>query len=292
MPFSLDGASLTRIFSQLSLTPPNRESGELVLFFGVRGAVPAERAGDIGTKITLDGSKGLDYETMRCTIGQWWHLSNRIAAYRGSTVPTLKYVEGAADREGAGANQLFPGLYTFVKGVHRAGSPTGHEAFRELSDKLICRTADDSTYEPETDTVEVDSPADNLHAAWGEERYSSAGCQVVSGKPGEGQWASFKARAYTTTNNQFRYLLLPSGTWAALATLGAPAIIVGSRGDRARAVQQALYERAFLGASGVDGMFGTKSGLALLKWQRRCSEVAADAICTADDARILGIKDW
>lgn len=288
MPYTLRASDLPRLLAALSLSLP--PESEKIFFFGVRGAKPGDST-DRGQLITLDGSQPLSYTTMRCTIGQWWPSENRIAGYLGSTVPTQKYVESAADRAGQGANQCFPGLYTFTRGQHRAGTATGHAAFRELSPKVICRTGDDGIYEPDTDKVEIDSPADNLHAAWGTEGYSSAGCQVVSGKPGEGSWGIFKERGYKEALGSYRYLLLPSGTWAQLIGTSEPAIINGSRGDRAKAVQEKLIERGLL-AETADGQFGPQSTLALLKFQRQRSELAASAICTSSVAGLLGIKDW
>ena len=284
MPWKLSDPDLHRVFTALSI--PLAISGEGMVFFGVRGAVPTGEHGE------LDGSKPVNYETMRCTIGQWSPKSGKLDMFLASTVPTLRYVEGAADRGGRGCNQVFPGIYRFTKGQHRAGTPTGHWAFREAGEKLICRTDDDGLYEPETDDVSLDSPADNLHAAWGTQSYSSAGCQVVSGKPGEGQWESFKSRAYEVQQEVYRYLLLPSGVWAALAKSGEPAIAIGSVGERAKAVQEALVNKGLLAVGDEDGIFGPRSGLALLRFQRQRSELAADGICSADDARLLGVVGW
>lgn len=288
MPWTLRGAHLTKVLTALSITLPR--ASEKIFFFGIRGALPT--GGDaISTSGELDGSKPINYQTMRCTIGQWWPDSDKLALYKGSTVPTLRYVASAADRAGKGCNLLLPGLYTFIRGQHRAGKPTGHAAFRELSDKLICRTDDDGLYEPDSDLVEIDSPADNLHAACGDDGYSSAGCQVVAGKPGEGSWGRFKDRGYEAELSQYRYLLLPSGNWVNLITTGEPVVMIGSRGDRAKAVQKKLIERGLLQGE-ADGIFGTRSGLALVRFQRQRPELPATAVCTTTVATALGIVDW
>ncbi len=291
MPWTLNGMYMERVIKALSLSAP--PAAETIFLFGVRGAVPTSST---DWHSVLDGSKPVNYETMRCALGQWWPHDklegmSKTAVYLGSTVPTARYVEAAADRGGQGTNLLLPGLYTFIRGQHRAGTPTGHAAFRELGDKLICRTSDDGLYEPDSDFVGIDEPCDNLHAAWGEEGYSSAGCQVVAGKPGEGQWKLFKTRGYAANLTLYRYLLLPSSNWVHLTTTGEPAVMIGSRGDRAKAVQQALIDRSLL-AGAADGQFGCKSGLALVKFQRARPELPASAICTATVAGLLGIKDW
>ena len=225
MPYQLTGLHMERVIKALSITPP--PASESIFFFGVRGAVPKSSSPFLAS---LDGSKPTNGRNMRCTIGQWFphdklESMSRLAVYLGSTVPTERYVEAAADRGGRGANLLLPGLYTFIRGEHRAGTPTGHEAFRELGDKLICRTGDDGLYEPDSDQVEIDTPCDNLHAAWGEDGFSAAGCQVVSGKPGEGQWKKFKDAGYDASLSLYRYLLLPS------SKLGQPDHHRGARCD-------------------------------------------------------------
>lgn len=288
MPWTLQGKHLTKVLAALSITLP--KDSEKIFFFGVRGALPTGGT-DVAASGELDGSKPVNYQTMRCTLGQWWPDSDKLALYRGSTVPTLRYIEASADRDGKGCNLVLPGLYTFIRGTHRAGTKTAHEAFRELGDKLICRTDDDGLYEPDSDQVEIDTPCDNCHAAWGEDGYSSAGCQVVSGKPGEGAWKRFKDRGYEANLSLYRYLLLPSGSWVNLVTAGEPAVMIGSRGDRAKAVQEALIQRGLLEGS-ADGVFGCKSGLALVKFQRQRPELPATAICTATVAGLLQVKDW
>lgn len=288
MPWTLKAAGMSSLLASLSIVAP--ATAESIFFFGVRGALPTVGT-DKASIVGLTGSKPINHETMRCTIGQWFPGEEKLAIYRGSTVPTARYVDAAADRGGRGTNLLLPGLYTFTRGEHRAGTPTGHAAFRELGDKLICRTSDDGLYEPDSDQVEIDTPCDNLHAAWGEDGFSSAGCQVVSGKPGEGAWKTFKSRGYEAGLGLYRYLLLPSGSWVQLINTGEPAIMIGSCGDRAKAVQKALIERGLLAGS-ADGIFGTKSGLALLRFQRQRSELPATAICTATVAGLLGVKDW
>ncbi|WP_394794881.1 peptidoglycan-binding protein [Armatimonas sp.] len=300
MPWKLTGLDMERVIKALSLTPPS--AAETIFFFGVRGAVPKNSSPYLAV---LDGSKPTNGENMRCALGQWWphdklESASKIAVYLGSTVPTDRYVEAASDRGGQGTNLLLPGLYTFIRGQHRAGTPTGHAAFRELGDKLICRTADDGLYEPDSDFVGIDEPCDNIHAAWsvasskapwGDDGYSSAGCQVVAGKPGEGAWAAFKAKGYEKGLGVYRYLLLPSSNWVHLVTTGEPAVVIGSRGDRAKAVQQALIDRGLLAGS-ADGIFGCKSGLALVKFQRARPELPASAICTATVAGLLGVVGW
>jgi hypothetical protein len=58
------------------------------------------------------------------------------------------------------------GYYSdYRRGKHKAGSETGHDAFRQVEGRPIRRTADDFDYDND-DRVEFSNPFDNLHAAW------------------------------------------------------------------------------------------------------------------------------
>lgn len=289
MPFVIAATQLSGILAALSIP----KASEKLFLLGVRGATPRSPV-QKGTSLSLDGSKLTNNVNHRCTIAQWWPEEGLVAAYNATTVPTARYVDAAADRGGRGCNQMFPQLCTFQRGPHGIGRSTEHPALRELSPKLICRTSDDGDYEPETDIVQIDSPCDNNHASFGEDTFSSAGCQTIAGKPGEGEWAVYKKRAYDVAEfgqNVYRYLLLPADTWKSLAIEPSPRILIGSQGDRAKAVQERLISLDLL-AGPADGIFGPKSGLALLRFQRKRSDLAADAICGAATAKALGVKGW
>lgn len=176
-----------------------------LIFFGLRGVTPVnDENHEFGSSRSLSMAE-VDHLHPRCTIGQWRPAERTLAVFPGSTVPHLNYVRSAQARGGQGANQLMTGFYTdYRKGIHKAGSSTAHEAFRQTAEQPIRRTSDDLDYGLE-DPEDVENPFDNLHAAWcagvGATDFSSAGCQVVVGypkceklnnRPDSGPWATFK----------------------------------------------------------------------------------------------------
>lgn len=267
------------------------------MFFGVRSAVPTH-GNDKRSTAVLDGSSLYDHHSYRCTLMQWYRQSGQLAAFKASTVPNRGFIANAQDDGGKGANIMASGCYPFVKGSHpRSGDPVTQKAFREPdgSPKLVLRTADDLQYEWVSDLIEIGNVFDNIHAGGANEPFSSAGCQVIQGSyTAPGHWRTFRQRAYEIDQSRFRYLLLPASVWKSwLGDPEAPRIVVGSRGDRARLVQQKLIERGYLASGGADGDFGPISGRALLRFQRSASNtLAADAICGLETARALGITTW
>lgn len=288
--WTLGSYALPGLLKTLSVPVP--ENCPMFLF-AVRGAVTTADTGK-RTNASMDGRRDFDHLQMRCTIGQWFTEEGLMAVYRGSTVPHDRSIDRAVERNGQGANMVFPGLYTFNKGKHRAGTATGHDALRELSPKVICRTADDDDYEFGTDLIEIDSPADNTHAAWNSgssQSFSSAGCIVVSGRPDSGQWKVFKDRAYAQEQAVFPMLILHARHWVYFLNSSEPGIINGSRGERAKAVQEALIDRGFLEGE-ADGVFGPKSTLALIKFQRKQPSLSVSGVCAPSTAARLKITDW
>ncbi|MCZ7615967.1 MAG: hypothetical protein M5T52_21045 [Ignavibacteriaceae bacterium] len=125
-------------------------------------------------------------------------------------IPHRDYVSKSVIKSGQGANQLMTGYYSdYRKGVHKAGSPTGHDAFRQVSSHPIQRTSDDIDFDND-DRVEYENPNDNIHSGWcmgiNSTNYASAGCQVLVGYPqcqkrgsqtATGAWKIFK-KMHTT----------------------------------------------------------------------------------------------
>jgi hypothetical protein len=289
MAWSFKAERMLPIFEALSFPAP--QAGEKVIFFGVRSSVPLDDT-DRREVARLDGSRSFDHENFRCTLGQWWPGSGEIAIYPASTVPSKRYVRKTV-AGGMRTNMLAPGLWKYKRGIHKANTPSAHDAFREASSRLVLRTTSDTLFDWKADQTEVGSPYDNIHAAFGTDSFSSAGCQVVKGKPGSGLWTIFKNRGYAAEGQvNYRYLLLPAETWKLLQAEPVPMVLVGSKGERATAVQEKLIELGLLDGP-ADGDFGPRSALALLKFQRRSTNhLAATTLCGADTARALGITDW
>ena len=201
MMYKIDLATLRKLAGIYNYTIPI--SG--VYAFAIRGGNGLMTNHDAGFSVTAKPSGFItDNLNLHCVIG----LVNKadIIAFPASTVPHKDALIAADKAEGKGANQLCVGAYVFNKGIHKAGSPTAHGAFRQPDIKWpIRRSADDSIIEL-TDIISFEIPHDNLHAAWTNSDTSGAfgsnGCQVIIGKPGVvvSGWYRFKIAAYKALN--------------------------------------------------------------------------------------------
>lgn len=279
-----------------------------MMFFGFRGCVPADPEDQrFGTEARLREAE-VNYLNPRCTLVQWKPGEGLLAAYPGSTVPHRRYVSAALGRGGLGANQLMTGAYPdYRKGIHRPGTPSAHEAFRETGERPYLRTADDLRFEND-DRVDFDNPSDNLHAAWSHgltDGYSSAGCQVVVGfpetparsnQPSTGPWKAFHDAAYAASQDRFVYVLLDSAHVERVAADPSrpytARVRYGSQGSLVQAAQAALKDAKFYEGR-IDGDFGLRTLRALLAFQRKAFGAgSADGIMGPQTAAAIGIHPW
>ena len=204
-----------------------------MIFFGVRGALPLNLDDlDFDAAHTI-GVENVDYVHPRCTFVQWLPADGVLAVFPGSTVPHSTHVNAALPNRGVGVNQLMTGYYDdYRKGVHKAGSPTAHDAFRQTEGRPIRRTQDDLDFDPD-DRTELTNPFDNLHAGWcpsvNHPDFASMGCQVVLGfpkcerlgnRPATGPWNVFQRNAYEQEQDRFGYMLIDSRSVQAVAEAG------------------------------------------------------------------------
>lgn len=284
-------------------------AGELI-FFGVRGAMPDSAASTGFRQSQLLRFTQIDYRSMRCTIGQWHQTERSLAAFPGSTVPSLPNIASAKEKGGVGTNLLMSGRLEYVQGTHKPGKPSGHRAFRQAKFFPVRRTRNNTSYDA-FDDIDFggktgDFVWDNLHSGYSatQDKYSSAGCQVVCGlpksaslgnQPETGPWRDFLHNAYDLfgTQKSYSYLLFSAEELAALSTT-APAdlrqvVRYGSVGAAATLVQTALVASGDL-VDKVDGDFGRKSLMALVAFQsRKFPRNVVDGICGANTANALGI---
>lgn len=278
-----------------------------MVFFGLRGCVPVNSDDNSFKSAQQVSLADLNYLNPRCTLGQWLPGEEQIALFPGSTVPHLRYVKTARQHGGQGANQLMTGFYgDYRKGVHKPGSPTGHEAFRQVEGRPVRRTTDDFDFDND-DRVEFTNPFDNLHAAWcmgiNHDSYASAGCQVVVGyprcpqrnnKPDTGPWRVFREIAWGQSQNSFPYLLL-NGRDALHAAANATQpmsarLRFGSKGSLVSQVQIALQSRGFYEGI-IDDEFGSRTLRAVLAFQTsQFGSQADDGIVGPMTASALEIK--
>jgi len=280
------------------------ESG--LVFFGLRGCLPTDPE-----DVSFSASRSLktaevNYVNPRCTIGQWMPEQGTLALYPGSTCPNLRLVEIAKAKAGAGANQLLTGYYTFVKGMHHAGNPSGHRAFRQEEDRVVLRNTDDLDFDFH-DILSSGVQFDNLHCGFSagvNSGYSSAGCQVVAGFPTtndgsrseSGPWAAFRQTAYRLEQTTFRYLLLHGTEVEAMAQdidLARPVVLrFGSQGELVRRVQTVLRDRGLISFV-PDANCGPLTQMAVIRFQiERMGAENADGILGGNTAAQLGLTDW
>jgi hypothetical protein len=304
MGFTFSGVHLKRLCDINYFQPA---TGEMI-FFGLRGCLPANADDNsFGAEHEL-GVKDLNYLNPRCTLGQWDPAKGKIAVFPGSTVPHQSLVKTSISKGGLGTNQLATGFYAdYRKGVHKEGKPTGHQAFRQSEGRPIRRTSDDKDYQND-DRVEFSNPYDNLHAAWCQGldsvNYASAGCQVVVGYPkcskpnytkDVGPWKTFKANAYLLTQDRFQYVLLDGKDAERVATATPsdkiPARLrYGSKGDLVADLQEALKKAGFYEGV-IDDEFRERTLRAVMDYQSiRFGPLEDDGIVGPVTAAALGIS--
>ncbi len=227
----------------------------------------------------------------RCVIGVYDRTTKTLSAYTASTVPNaggvLSYYNKINFGGGVKANLLPTGCYELCVGTH-FGSKEVPGVFRlgngptpaSAGKATVLRTSNDVTYGTR-DVWDKNKPADNIHPAFGNNKFSSLGCLTVRGSyRGRGQhtgeWAKFRAKAGLTSGigdgTRFDIVLLTgleAATAAHLRVSGVSGDQIGealvglrhgSQSDEVRVLQ------AKLGVT-VDGVFGPGTKKAVAKAQ-------------------------
>lgn len=278
-----------------------------IVFLGLRGCLPVDENDYSFTEELLLDNANINYTNPRCTIIQWRPSEHQAAAFPASTVPHKKYIASSLEKLGQGANQLMTGYYCdYRKGKHKAGSATGHDAFRQTAGRPIRRTADDFDYDND-DRVEFTNPNDNLHAAWcqsiNSDSYASAGCQVIVGYPkcksrgslaATGAWNIFQKNAYAVNETSFQYILLNGrDAFKVVQLVGKEVdgrLRFGSTGDKVTEMQEALKAREFYEGI-IDGDFGKRTLNAVMEFQEKVfGPMEDDGIVGPNTADALDLK--
>jgi len=280
---------------------------EGMVFFGLRGCLPSDVDESKFAKEHGLIIKDINHTNPRCTLGQWLPKEGLIAVFPGSTVPHRTYIQKALSKNGVGANQMATGFYNdYRKGVHKAGTSTAHDAFRQTEGRPIRRTADDFDFQND-DRVEFANPFDNFHAAWcqsvGGVSFASAGCQVVVGFPkcakpnhkeNVGPWKIFQKNAYDLAQKSFPYVLL-DGKDAERAALNESKKLTirlrfGSKSDVVTELQKALKKGGHYEGE-IDDEFKERTWRAVMNFQTvHFGPMEDDGIVGPVTAEALGIK--
>jgi hypothetical protein len=278
-----------------------------MVFFGIRGTLPDNVEDyEFGNKHKVVLTD-INYTNPRCTLGQWLTKEKEFAIFPGSTIPHRDYISKSVQKGGEGANQLMTGYYSdYRKGVHKAGSPTGHDAFRQVNSHPVQRTSDDLDFDND-DRVEYENPNDNIHSGWcmgiNSTQYASAGCQVLVGypqcqkrgqQPATGPWKVFKKNAYDLAQKSFGYILLDGREVYRIASAGNSKVSArlrfGSQGDLVKKLQKALQTKSFYEGNN-DGDFGERTLRAVLNFQTSSfGPNADDGIVGPQTAAVLKIS--
>lgn len=172
-----------------------------------------------------------NHRTFRCTIGYLNRETKKISAFRASTVPNEKFMtnyyrwnNGLGGNSSTGANMLPTGCYVYRMGAHGGGRIypalrlTDPERLADDGQACVLRTKNDLTFKID-DYFDHCMPYDNIHCAYSDDTFSSAGCQTIQGRNGEpGPWSHFQAVLKTMkVNTRIDYVLL-TGRDAALAS--------------------------------------------------------------------------
>lgn len=279
MQFSINESHLNRLCEVNSFPAPQ----DRMIFFGIRGCLPMNTSDHRFLQQNSFNLLEVNYMNPRCTIGQWRPADNTFAVFPGSTSPHINFYQNG---NGAGANQLMPGYYVdYKKGVHKAGTPTGHDAFKQTDGCPVRRTYDDMDYDNYDDRVEYEHKLDNIHAGWclsvNADRHAGAGCQVILGfprcprrdnAPDEGPWKVFKENAYRLDQERFPYVLLEGLHVLEIVqktdqnTAISARLRFGSKGPLVRRVQTVLRDKGFYEGD-IDEDFGSRTLRAVLAYQ-------------------------
>jgi hypothetical protein len=279
--FTLNAEHLGRLLAINCFPGPRPE--HTLFFFGLRGCLPVDPDDQRFAASHDLAVMDVNHQTPRCTLVQWRPATRDLSVYPGSTVPNQSYVQQALAAGGAGANMLMTGFYAdYRKGVHHAGSPTAHDAFRQTEARPIRRSSDDLDFDND-DPADLENPCDNLHAAWcmgpNQGAFSSAGCQVVVGyphcekrgdAPDAGAWRAFKANAYSIPQDSFPYVLVHGLDAQRISLAGGRQVPCrlryGSQGPAVEQLQQALKRSGYYEGR-CDADFGPRTLRAVLRYQ-------------------------
>ncbi len=154
------------------------------------------------TKVELNDVRP-DHRDFHCTIGYYHRASRKLTAYRASTVPNVHYMTNyykMANKIGTWsdikANLLPTGLYRYRVGTHRgkvtpALQLADYDRPSEHGDVTVLRTTNVMSYRCDGFWDRC-LPGDNVHCAYKDTEFSSAGCQTIQGGDGWGLYGKFQ----------------------------------------------------------------------------------------------------
>lgn len=297
-----------RVFELLARANRYKPAGKNGLVaFGIRG----------GTLVGDDRQEGVDsirvtdarpnHADFRCTLGIFDTNTRKIRAYEGSTVPNKKWMtnyykikNGIRPHSSTRSNLLPTACYIYRVNAHSGGKikpalrMTDPDNLKADAVCTVLRTHNDLTYTVD-DLWDRSTPYDNIHCAYSNNNFSSAGCQTIKGPNGQGPWGAFqKVIGGLGWDARIDYMLV-TGRDAAIAaaivaegrenddalvqeTLGR--LRVGSHGEAVTALQKKL---GFNGS----GYFGPSTKKRLVEAEA-AHGLACDGVYSPADDRVTG----
>ena len=195
--------------------------------FALRGARLTERS----AYETVDSVKLADvrpdHQSFRCTLGFYNRANRKLSAFRGSTVPNVEWMTNYYKKihdihpyRSTSANMLPTGCYVYRVEHHRTIYPalrlTNPERLSLDGKVTVLRTSNDLTFAMDDDWDPCE-PFDNLHCAYSDDVFSSAGCLTIMGRDGQGPWGRFQDVLKTMPRGARLDVVLLTGREAAIA---------------------------------------------------------------------------
>ena len=227
------------------------------ILFGLRGATLLDTDAREGVDAVRIRDARPDHEHFRCILGVINLTSGKISAFSGSTVPNkdwmrnyYKIKNNIRPHSETKANILPTGCYVYrvaghknntIKPAMRMSNP---DNLTEDGTCTVLRTYEDLSYSHD-DFWDPGTPYDNIHCAYSEESFSSAGCQTIKGADHQGPWGRFQRIIGAEGQGARLDYVLLTGRDAAIAA----AIIAAGRATDA-ALLRACLERLRVGSEG------------------------------------------
>lgn len=244
---------------------PNGKNGQVA--FGLRGGklLGNDRQEDVDT-VQIEDTRP-DHVGFNCTLGIFDTGTGKLSAYTGSTVPNTKWMQnyyklkrGIHPHKSTRCNLLPSGCYIFRVNAHGGGKikpalrMTNPDNLTQDAVCTVLRTHEDLAFSHD-DFWDRSTPFDNIHCAYSDSSFSSAGCQTIKGPDGKGAWGAFQDRIGALGwNARIDYVLITGRDAAIAAAILAAGrqddealvraalgrLRVGSRGDAVTALQKKL----------------------------------------------------
>jgi hypothetical protein len=315
-PFDLTSAVLEQLLAAGSFKPDLQATKVLI---GLRGCMLVDKADhtDWASSLQVRATRP-NHLDLRCLFCVWDMSTNRLALFKGSTVPNVDYMEKQI--EGSMKSNMLPtGMHQYVVGAHNGARQPA--ALIQKTPVWVIRSKKTLGYATndvgiEWDDLDGQLPFDDIHAAILNTRsrppyFSSAGCQTIAGAYDNGlprgAWAEFRKAAglahplnfvggsRTETGDDgrhFDYVLL-TGKEAQLAAAGLYSFLrtlrFGSSGELVSVLQEKLGTVSEGTKSVRSGVFDAKTLGSVLRWQKD-NKLSPNGIIASDAAAKLGLN--